>query len=361
MISHIFPRDDPGPGLSGHVFGVRAPQAPTTIPPPTSGTPTTSSISTRATTGITTRAIPTTSINTTPFFPDPTAVPPPSIDDDNNNERRDLTRAILEYLFLALALLIVACLFLRRYQRLRRTNQPLRRFFSPSTSPRLRSSLTPSSPRRHTYPRPRRPYPVSPPTEFGPDGTPLPQHYPYSPGTYPATIYDSSDVRYPFYASFHLRSLPSAYYPDQTRRTHGTGIDDGGRRLDGNGAGAGAGAGAYVSDHDGALGDKDVLPAYDCFGGPPKYVELEFLRRVGGEPEGRRREEDGREREGGAYPYPPPSLPLRVPDSPPPPPTPSPPSSPPPPSTVQDTQVQSEGVSARGAHTNANASANNRE
>lgn len=45
-------------------------------------------------------------------------------------------------------------------------------------------------------------------------------------------------------------------------------IDAGGRRL---------GARGLQSDHDGVLDDKDVLPAYDVSGGPPKYIELDVL------------------------------------------------------------------------------------
>lgn len=40
--------------------------------------------------------------------------------------------------------------------------------------------------------------------------------------------------------------------------------DDDGRRL---------GDGGTSNDHDGELGNKDVLPAYDTSGGPPRYVE----------------------------------------------------------------------------------------
>ena len=32
-------------------------------------------------------------------------------------------------------------------------------------------------------------------------------------------------------------------------------------------------------DHDGDLGANDSLPAYDNFGGPPKYFELDMLNR----------------------------------------------------------------------------------
>ncbi|KAG6918771.1 hypothetical protein DXG01_011962 [Tephrocybe rancida] len=46
------------------------------------------------------------------------------------------------------------------------------------------------------------------------------------------------------------------------------------RALDTDAAGRRVGGGIEESDHDGFIGDKDVLPAYDNAGGPPKYREL---------------------------------------------------------------------------------------
>jgi catechol 2,3-dioxygenase-like lactoylglutathione lyase family enzyme len=57
----------------------------------------------------------------------------------------------------------------------------------------------------------------------------------------------------------------------------GMDTDAGGRRL----------GVTLENDHDGMLGDKDVLPVYDGAGGPPKYFELDAFRSgrtaVGGE------------------------------------------------------------------------------
>ncbi|KAG6857137.1 hypothetical protein H0H87_008707 [Tephrocybe sp. NHM501043] len=55
-------------------------------------------------------------------------------------------------------------------------------------------------------------------------------------------------------------------YP-YARRTRAIDTDAAGRRI---------GAGIETSDHDGYIGDKDVLPAYDTTGGPPKYRELAY-------------------------------------------------------------------------------------
>jgi hypothetical protein len=63
--------------------------------------------------------------------------------------------------------------------------------------------------------------------------------------------------------------IPSNYRPrpHRNRQTLSVDTDAGGRRL---------GEGLEV-DHDGMLSDKDVLPAYDGKGGPPKYLELDVL------------------------------------------------------------------------------------
>jgi hypothetical protein len=59
-----------------------------------------------------------------------------------------------------------------------------------------------------------------------------------------------------------LAVLPSAYQGYSARRTQAQDVDASGRRI----------GGAEV-DHGGALDDKDILPAYDMHGGPPKYFE----------------------------------------------------------------------------------------
>ena len=81
------------------------------------------------------------------------------------------------------------------------------------------------------------------------------------------------DVRYPITASQHLspdlRHIPLSYFPFGyhmgTRRTRAAGVDEQGRRLD---------SGRDPDQH--SLDDKDVLPAYDRYGGPPKYMDLEM-------------------------------------------------------------------------------------
>jgi hypothetical protein len=66
-----------------------------------------------------------------------------------------------------------------------------------------------------------------------------------------------------------LATYPAAYFGHGNRRTHALDIDADGRRL---------GHTAFL-DHEGELRDKDVLPAYDIYGGPPKYNELEVQHR----------------------------------------------------------------------------------
>jgi hypothetical protein len=48
------------------------------------------------------------------------------------------------------------------------------------------------------------------------------------------------------------------------RQVRAMDTDQAGRRID---------DGVFSNDHDGDLGDRDILPAYDISGGPPRYVE----------------------------------------------------------------------------------------
>ena len=65
-----------------------------------------------------------------------------------------------------------------------------------------------------------------------------------------------------------LREIPAAHI-HPSRRTRARDIDSSGRRQDI----------PAETDHDGELGANDALPAYDNFGGPPKYFELDTLSR----------------------------------------------------------------------------------
>ncbi|KAF8963243.1 hypothetical protein BDZ97DRAFT_1919917 [Flammula alnicola] len=160
--------------------------------------------------------------------------------DQLNGDRSGLAKSILEYLFLAIALIIVTSMILRRLTALKRTNQPYRSFFNmngnyPTTSPN-RGLLS--------FPRATGLHPVNP------------------------------DARrpYPPYPNPHLAGFPAAYLGHSIRRTHAQDIDASGRGI-GN---------STDLDVDGELGDKDALPAYDNYGGPPKYIELELHSRLFG-------------------------------------------------------------------------------
>lgn len=107
--------------------------------------------------------------------------------------------------------------------RLKRTNRPLRAFFSRSSS---------------TEPG------ISPPQRF------------------PRTNGLPSVSSLPFF--------PPSMYDPQHRRVRGQETDGQGRRL-------GATGGEYDYDHD----DKDLLPAYDTAGGPPKYIDFELASFTG--------------------------------------------------------------------------------
>ncbi|KAG5638843.1 hypothetical protein H0H81_009614 [Sphagnurus paluster] len=150
----------------------------------------------------------------TPFFPDPSTLtpPPPSSAEQAQSQSSALARAVLEYAILVVALVIISCVLLQRYSRLRRANLPLSRFFS-----RL-------SPSNSTSP-------------FG----------------------ASQNTRFP-----RTTGLSHPY----GHRTRAADTDAAGRRL--------GGPGFDYSDHDGYIGDKDMLPAYDTSGGPPKYGDMEL-------------------------------------------------------------------------------------
>ncbi|KAF9555120.1 hypothetical protein CPC08DRAFT_766198 [Agrocybe pediades] len=80
------------------------------------------------------------------------------------------------------------------------------------------------------------------------------------------------DPRNLVYPEPHLTGMPAAYRGINLRRVQAEDVDIYGRRL---------GHGTEL-DHDGVLGDKDHLPAYDNIGGPPKYAEIELQTRLFG-------------------------------------------------------------------------------
>jgi hypothetical protein len=73
---------------------------------------------------------------------------------------------------------------------------------------------------------------------------------------------------YPAHPDPFLREIPAAYIHPPSRRTRARDIDSNGRRQDI----------PTEMDHDGDLGANETLPAYDNFGGPPKYFELDRNR-----------------------------------------------------------------------------------
>jgi len=68
-----------------------------------------------------------------------------------------------------------------------------------------------------------------------------------------------------------LAGLPAAHTRRNLRRTNGADIDQSGRRFRDT---------DVELDYGGPLNDKDVLPAYDHFGSPPKYADVEAQRIV---------------------------------------------------------------------------------
>lgn len=76
----------------------------------------------------------------------------------------------------------------------------------------------------------------------------------------------------PYPDQYPLTGIPAAYMGQTrpSRRTRAPDIDSSGRRL---------GDLQVEMDHNSGLGGKDDLPAYDNFGGPPKYFELDLQNR----------------------------------------------------------------------------------
>ncbi|KAG6848442.1 hypothetical protein H0H93_016922 [Arthromyces matolae] len=140
--------------------------------------------------------------------------PDPSVTPTNSNDSQGPTsnvpKAILEYTLIVVLVVLFGGLLIQRVVYNRRRNVP---FWNIRNNP---SSTDPNAP-------------ISP------------QRFPRTTG---------------------LTEVPPYPYPQRTRAAD---TDVAGRRLTGN---------IDRSDHDGYIGDKDVLPAYDYAGGPPKYREV---------------------------------------------------------------------------------------
>jgi len=169
-----------------------------------------------------------TSTSDVPFFPDPSTLVPPTQTSDSSHQEV-LSKSILVWVFFVVALVLVGAIIIVRSWQLRRSNRSCNEFFNISGHPSSDFG------RRHYLPR----------TTGLPSMTQSP---------FPAPL--SDPMIYP--------SLPppTAYYGNQ-RRIRAMDTDEGGRR-------------AGIPEERGDLDQKDVLPAYDNVGGPPKYAELEM-------------------------------------------------------------------------------------
>ncbi|KAF7976557.1 hypothetical protein HWV62_6217 [Athelia sp. TMB] len=156
------------------------------------------------------------------FFSAPSSLTKPTSTEGHGTA---LSKSILEWVFLVIAIVLLAAFLFLRTVQLRKRHQPLTRFFS-STGPSPSYTGRPQSVPRTGLPA------------FGV----LPARYPLTP-----------EMLYP-----SLEPLPSAYTRGQ--RTRAADTDEGGRRAGG-------------ADDDA----KDMLPAYEGGGGPPKYMELQMM------------------------------------------------------------------------------------
>ncbi|KIL60230.1 hypothetical protein M378DRAFT_199872 [Amanita muscaria Koide BX008] len=214
----------------------------------------------------------TTTVNTSPFFPEPTLFHPPS---DPEQASRDLAKDVVVYIIASITGGIILFILLKRYLHLKRTKQPLSHFFP---WPWRRSNTTSSPPTRDQS----RPYPrmQSRSTDSSPYTLPYASPPPdiHDPG-YTDSFDD--DPRYPITAvSLHslycslYPSFPSAPYHymtnQHTTRTRAVNTDEQGRRLDSRWDPDQLGSNSF----DTGTG-KEALPAYDRFGGPPNYADVE--------------------------------------------------------------------------------------
>ncbi|KAI5887446.1 uncharacterized protein SCHCODRAFT_02638148 [Schizophyllum commune H4-8] len=139
-------------------------------------------------------------------------------EDGSGDGTSSVSKTILEWLFLAIAIFLLCSIFFRRMMMMKRANQPMSQFFR-------------AQPQWSSPPRPSRVVPCS---------QPCPR-----------------DMAY-------IAPLPSAHPRPRRahRRTRGANTDGRGRRLD-------SGENDY-----GSIDEKDVLPAYDNVGGPPEYDDV---------------------------------------------------------------------------------------
>jgi len=241
------------------IFGAAAQS---TTPPHSSTTSSHSSTTTHTTStssSQTTPPTPTTGAFT--FFPEPSTLHPPP---DPEEADRNLAKNIVGYVVLAFVLIVILFILLRRFYHLRRDNQPLSNFF------RIRRSSPPRSGPSSIYARSGSSLILPAQSYSRPRLRP---NYDVDENTSYENPSVFDDVRYPITAAQHLspdlRYIPLSYFPfgyhAGTRRTRAADVDEQGRRLD---------SGRDPDQH--SLDGKDVLPAYDRYGGPPKYVDLEM-------------------------------------------------------------------------------------
>ncbi|KAK2467703.1 hypothetical protein APHAL10511_000297 [Amanita phalloides] len=218
-----------------------------------------------------------------PFFPDPSTLRAPP---DPGQADRNLAKNVFEYVLVSFVIIVVVFLIFYRLRRLSQTNRPLSHFFRPSLFRRRSPTSTPPS----AYSSSQNPVAVPSRSYFR---SRLRPHY--GDTTYQSpSLYD--DVRYPITASRNLspdlRDLPLSVLPYTygyhvaTRRTRAADVDEHGRRMDSG------------RDPDRlSLDDKEILPAYDRYGGPPKYMDLEMALDGGTMIDRLRREAEARDRD----------------------------------------------------------------
>jgi len=154
----------------------------------------------------------------------------PTTDSAPTNAKTDLTKTVIEWLFVVIAVILIACLFLRKMFGSRTSRHEMYISDSRDASFALPPADSPSYLCTYAIAYP---------------GIPAVQGLPYP---LPA----------------HTRSRTAR---PPVRTTRGLDIDEGGRRAN--------------FDMELVLSDKDVLPAYDALDRPPKYASVATARAAG--------------------------------------------------------------------------------
>ncbi|KAF9258997.1 hypothetical protein L218DRAFT_963984 [Marasmius fiardii PR-910] len=208
-----------------------------------------------------TTSSPTPSLVNNPLFHDPTGSSVPTPTPLPDDVQMQTVKTVLEWLFLAFALLLLVVLAIRRANKLRNRGIPISQFFVRRSYRRRHSQGLLSNPNHPETTQIRRlPRTTGLPT-LSPSTASAPYHLAEIPVAHLGDRQGSSDR----YLS-HINQL--LYGHGRRARTRGADIDEGGRRGIGE---RDVERDYFNNDH---VDGDGALPAYDKHGSPPVYVEV---------------------------------------------------------------------------------------